>query len=245
MEDKKIKFILSLFIFCLIGVGFLYFFEHQGYAQPGFDTLTDYFDTSNPGGNPEYYIASEESLTISGGQVQLISCLANGGSCSSDAVCCSNICGTDDDSDNYFSQSAGHTGTCQATTHPYTDCYDSNANVHPGQNSYFTSHRGDGSFDYNCDGAEERYYTLVSTLTGSWQCVTEKPTGLCGLWNADDLANCGDGDQVFLKVCEGYHYSNCAGGASVSTYGQPCPSGYFGYGWKVTNSNSIYTQKCR
>jgi len=33
-----------------------------------------------------------------------------------------------------------------------TDCYDYNANAHPGQTSYFTTNRGDGSFDYDCDG---------------------------------------------------------------------------------------------
>lgn len=33
-----------------------------------------------------------------------------------------------------------------------TDCYDSNASAYPGQTAYFTTNRGDGSFDYNCDG---------------------------------------------------------------------------------------------
>jgi hypothetical protein len=33
------------------------------------------------------------------------------------------------------------------------DCYDSNANARPGQTSYFASNRGDGSFDYDCDGS--------------------------------------------------------------------------------------------
>ncbi len=32
------------------------------------------------------------------------------------------------------------------------DCYDANANAYPGQANYFTTHRGDGSFDYDCDG---------------------------------------------------------------------------------------------
>ncbi len=40
-----------------------------------------------------------------------------------------------------------------------TDCYDSNASAHPGQTSYFTSARGDGSYDYNCDGTETKRYT--------------------------------------------------------------------------------------
>lgn len=32
------------------------------------------------------------------------------------------------------------------------DCYDHNAEAHPGQSKYFTSTRGDSSFDYDCDG---------------------------------------------------------------------------------------------
>ena len=33
-----------------------------------------------------------------------------------------------------------------------TDCYDSNANAYSGQPEWFETHRGDGNFDYNCDG---------------------------------------------------------------------------------------------
>ncbi|MFT7625548.1 MAG: outer membrane protease, partial [Myxococcota bacterium] len=39
------------------------------------------------------------------------------------------------------------------------DCYDSNANAHPGQGTWFVSNRGDGSYDYDCDGAETRKWT--------------------------------------------------------------------------------------
>ena len=57
-------------------------------------------------------------------------CIPNGGSCSSDSVCCGKICGTDADNDHYFNGSLGHTGTCQATAYPYTDCDDANAAKH-------------------------------------------------------------------------------------------------------------------
>ena len=36
------------------------------------------------------------------------------------------------------------------------DCYDRNAKAHPGQTDAFATDRGDGSFDYDCDGKEER-----------------------------------------------------------------------------------------
>jgi hypothetical protein len=35
-----------------------------------------------------------------------------------------------------------------------SDCYDSNANAKPGQTTCYTTNRGDGSFDYNCDSAQ-------------------------------------------------------------------------------------------
>ena len=45
-----------------------------------------------------------------------------------------------------------------------TDCYDSNANANPKQTSYFSVHRGDNSFDYNCDGrAEQQPFKCSST----------------------------------------------------------------------------------
>jgi serine protease len=40
-----------------------------------------------------------------------------------------------------------------------TDCYDSSANAYPGATAYYTEERGDGSFDYNCDGLETQRYT--------------------------------------------------------------------------------------
>lgn len=49
-----------------------------------------------------------------------------------------------------------------------TDCYDANVNAYPG--SLATSHldRGDGSFDYDCDGIETPSYTDLYTCEYSW-----------------------------------------------------------------------------
>lgn len=46
---------------------------------------------------------------------------------------------------------------------PNIDCYDQNANARPGQLSYFTVSRGDGSFDYDCSGT-----TSSSPPSGSY-----------------------------------------------------------------------------
>ncbi len=42
-----------------------------------------------------------------------------------------------------------------------TDCYDANANARPNQTAFFTTHRGDGSFDYDCNKTPEKQYTAV------------------------------------------------------------------------------------
>lgn len=246
MKNKEAKIILFLFIFCLVGAGFLYFFEHQGYAHPDPDSVTDYFDTTNPNNDPEYYIASKENLAVSGGQIHLESCLVDGEACSSDSACCSGICGTDADGDNYFSETLGHTGTCQTTGYPYTDCYDANSNAKPGQTSYFTSHRGDGSFDYNCDGTEEKQYTFVSTLSGTvcWGgCDSVMPTGEGGLWNAGAMENCGD--EAFLQLCNSYGTTGCAGGYYQRGYKQGCALPDPWDSWCLDNSDDSYTQGCR
>ena len=50
-------------------------------------------------------------------------------------------------------------GTPSCTTSPgyvsnNLDCYDQNPDARPGQTDWFTTDRGDGSFDYDCDGTE-------------------------------------------------------------------------------------------
>ncbi len=75
---------------------------------------------------------------------------------------------TDGDGDGYAATGASSQCLCSASA-PYTvgslspaDCYDSNANAYPGSNSWRTLQRGDGSFDYNCDGAGEKRYNSLS-----------------------------------------------------------------------------------
>lgn len=70
----------------------------------------------------------------------------------------------------------------QGNNCPNIDCYDQNANARPGQLTYFTSQRGDGSFDYDCSGAisnsptagtyctsisSQTFYTDASCLSGA------------------------------------------------------------------------------
>ena len=51
-----------------------------------------------------------------------------------------------------------------------SDCYDSNSSANPAQTNYFTTHRGDGSYDYDCDSSETKRYT--TTYSCSWNVVS-------------------------------------------------------------------------
>ncbi len=87
----------------------------------------------------------------------------------------------DGDRDNYGAGSSS--SICSGSSLPTgyvtnnTDCYDSNANAKPGQASFFTSHRGDGSFDYNCNGNTALGTDRLSAHNGT----TYNPAGrACG-----------------------------------------------------------------
>ena len=49
------------------------------------------------------------------------------------------------------------------------DCYDRNPDARPGQTEYFYDDRGDGSWDYNCDGID----TKIDNRTELFSCTPE------------------------------------------------------------------------
>ena len=70
-----------------------------------------------------------------------------------------------------------------------SDCYDANPDAKPGSTQYFSSDRGDGSFDYDCDGKSER----ALTNTGSCSNGTANQG-----WNST-VPECGEtGDWLLL-----------------------------------------------
>ncbi|MFH1469890.1 MAG: putative metal-binding motif-containing protein [Pseudomonadota bacterium] len=80
----------------------------------------------------------------------------------------------DGDGDTYGVR-GGQECWCEDGRAPYTgvtadDCYDSNPDAHPDQTAYFTNDRGDGSYDYNCSGSNERQWTDLSPGC-SWDLV--------------------------------------------------------------------------
>jgi len=99
-----------------------------------------------------------------------------------------------------------------------TDCYDLNYNAKPPQTGFFTTDRGDGSFDYDCDGLESQ------GLTQSGSCDW---WDFCGLedagWNGSP-PDCGDtGDFMYQDEDCSYGCwlnSCCDKGGNTAT--QPC-----------------------
>jgi len=81
------------------------------------------------------------------------------------------------------------------------DCYDGNFNANPAQTGYFTANRGDGSFDYNCNGAGDRQFTAIGSSSCGLVCnFTEG-------WR-NSVPACGAG-QDWLTQCTGGLFVIC------------------------------------
>jgi hypothetical protein len=122
----------------------------------------------------------------------------------------------DNDGDGYGAGSAQQVCSGYSLPSGYvsnnTDCYDYNSSAHPGGASqWYTTDRGDGSYDYNCDSIQFQQYTgtgscgpaadsacnntcpgACQTRVGGWRtdyappgCQTGAPScGQCGgIWN--------------------------------------------------------------
>jgi len=74
-----------------------------------------------------------------------------------------------------------------------SDCYDTNADANPSQGGYFTTDRGDGSYDYDCNGVNDVQYTDRGSCGGWPACTTY------GGW-ANFIRACGTSDD-YLTSC--------------------------------------------
>jgi len=65
------------------------------------------------------------------------------------------------------------------------DCYDGNTNAKPGQTAWFTVERGDGNFDYNCNGVTDYQYPQAfgcQEVTTLWRTsITSDLDKSCGV----------------------------------------------------------------
>ena len=67
------------------------------------------------------------------------------------------------------------------------DCWDGNVAARPGQTAYFTTDRGDGAFDYDCDDAGTKQAVVADTgcMCAAFACTSSAsalatPIGACG-----------------------------------------------------------------
>ena len=81
------------------------------------------------------------------------------------------------------------------------DCFDRNPDVKPGQERHFTRHRGDGSFDYDCDGKENLQKDL---LAGGCKSITRFTIPIrCWAemgWQGKSAPRCGETGR-WLSTC--------------------------------------------
>ncbi len=83
------------------------------------------------------------------------------------------------------------------------DCYDKNPDVHPKQKSYFHVHRGDGSFDYDCDGKEKR-----RIMDRAFCRLKEDESGCfyASGWNQSKIPQCGEAGNWKWHECSEIHH---------------------------------------
>ena len=129
---------------------------------------------------------------------------------------------TDADGDGYGVGSS--TCTCSSTGATQGgDCYDGSNNAYPGQTAYFEGDRGDGSWDYDCDGVETLYYHD----TRIWDC--ELSGGIFGGANCSydvgwvgSRPDCGE-SQEWNYGCYWIPYVECSPhNSSYDIYDQSC-----------------------
>ena len=150
-----------------------------------------------------------------------------------------NLWRTDADGDSWASsasftaQDTQPAGKVRAYSAPNTtDCYDSNSSVWPGNTIYYQEvDRGDGSFDYNCDGWEslENSDSVSVTCTNNG---TDYPT-------CDNLYATGWCDPVYIGP-GGVNYPYCSGKYAVLGCGQMGNFYYSGYGCEFGQSGGVY-----
>jgi hypothetical protein len=155
---------------------------------------------------------------------------------------------------NYYYDNDGDTygipgGTecwCSGGSAPYTgtntnDCYDNNASARPNQTQYFASHRGDGSYDYNCvSGEEKRYRGTFSGCSYTLEPFTCESDG--NGWQGGE-PSCGNAG-TWVGRCEGeYNVAAIAGCLLLNSLGEclaACNSC-----WYCDPDASGRTQECR
>lgn len=214
----------------------IYVLDSDADGWPDNFTSTSFFDATSAGRRrlslmKSYSVADCAANTYNASN---ICCQSVGGACAADSDCCGTvgvtaICGTNADADNYFSQAAGHTGTCQASLKAYTDCGDNTATAYPGSatcsSTSFTNYLGADSYDYNCSGTSTGCGTVLNYTTSIWYPCDRVCKGCgCGsngvsAYNTSAEPACG----VTGYYCTGtsLHRDTCGGSYGCSASSNP------------------------
>lgn len=120
----------------------------------------------------------------------------------------------DNDGDGYgagaYTTCAGAAGTYRASG---ADCYEGNASAYPGSGVCSGGNRGDGSFDWNCDGGQSGCGT---TYYGYYGFTNYYASEACGINMEGDPKCCIENQFVYLSTGGGV---GCGGyGATLGTY---------------------------
>ncbi len=125
----------------------------------------------------------------------------------------------DFDGDGYGSESGSSRCLCDTSGYYRSttddDCYDLNSSAYPGATSYWRVDRGDGSYDYDCDGSESSYYTSTYSCSYTLLWCDTYTNGWSG-----SVPDCGEagtyytGCQVSVDLWDIW----CEASTSTSTY---------------------------
>lgn len=156
-----------------------------------------------------------------------------------DAIGCTDFY-YDEDGDGYGVRGAKECW-CEAGAAPWTgrnpdDCYDKNARAYPGANAFVGVHRGDGKFDYNCDGAEEKEFSgRFSSCRWTFAPFSCKVNGKG--WKSSE-PRCGSAG-TYIGDCDGTYDVICI---ALCAYSDPsrCTSC-----WSCDPDEDTETQGCR
>jgi hypothetical protein len=157
-----------------------------------------------------------------------------------DAIGCENFY-LDNDGDTY-GVSTSQECWCDSGYAPYTgldtsDCYDRNEDAHPDQTDFFSAPRGDGSYDYNCDNAEEK--ELTGRTTG---CSWDFEPFACSIdaegWVGSE-PSCGS-SGTYVEDCDGSYDAVCMAICLITGSYSSCSSC-----WSCDQDQENTQQYCR
>ncbi len=140
------------------------------------------------------------------------------------------VTGTDADVDGYTTNTTqAYTGSVRRntlTSVTLTDCYDSNANAKPGQTAYYTTNRGDTSFDYDCNSTADKQstttYTCVACTNGSGYASTQATSGG---WTTSGGPACGTTENYYTitnSTCQDPAAATCTGAYTTASQTMAC-----------------------